>query len=734
MLYEILHDRPALSSASMWPSKALEVDGALGAAIVEAGRLFDNTPAPTSVGRFLPAITTPPSRDDLMAIRRRKAQDAASENQNNASNDTDTDYEGMPLDEHNVVTRHPHSFWASRRVLFPLGVLVGALLCVFITSPYHSHLLFLLDQYELPSLRELDWATLEAEWSRVRSQIPEPWKLNNDGREFQVGENMQARGLKPEHPIVLVPGVISTGLESWSTSPEYRSYFREKLWGGYHMLTQVMLNKEKWISALMLDPETGLDPPGVKLRAAQGIDAASSFIQGKLLDMIIENLATLGYDTNSLTLAAYDWRLSYYNLEVRDGYFSRLKTTIEGFKKREKRKVVITSHSMGSTVILVDSNLIRIEPFNECPYSFKWVETEGYGNGGPTWVEDHIEAWVSVGGTMLGVPKAMTAFLSGEMKDTVALNPAGAYVLERFFSRDERARLFRSWAGSASMWIKGGSTIWGNSTWAPDDPAETLHSYGEFVSFRDKHRLHDPQIGNLTVEEANSFILEHTPDTFQRMMYTNYSFGIERNEEQLIKNNQDHTKWSNPLEIQLPNAPSMKIYCAYGHGKETERSYWYTRGEYEYGEPYDADGVDAMCQDPKDCASHRSPLDLPLNRKSWIDTEVTIDTASPKTVNGVRIGEGDGTVALLSLGAMCVEGWKRPRWNPANISITTYELPHLPQGNIPRGGATTGDHIDILGSTGLNELILKVAAGVGHEIESQYVSNIQEYAAQMQWD
>jgi len=31
-------------------------------------------------------------------------------------------------------------------------------------------------------------------------------------------------------------------------------------------------------------------------------------------------------------LAPYDWRLSMYNLEERDGYFSRLKTVIEGFK------------------------------------------------------------------------------------------------------------------------------------------------------------------------------------------------------------------------------------------------------------------------------------------------------------------------------------------------------------------------------------------------------------------
>lgn len=39
------------------------------------------------------------------------------------------------------------------------------------------------------------------------------------------------------------------------------------------------------------------------------------------------------------------------------------------------------------------------------------------------------------------------------------------------------------------------------------------------------------------------------------------------------------------------------------------------------------------------------------------------------------MGEGDGTVSLLSLGAMCVEGWKRKRWNPAGIKITTIEVP-----------------------------------------------------------
>lgn len=122
--------------------------------------------------------------------------------------------------------------------------------------------------------------------------------------------------------------------------------------------------------------------------------------------------------------------------------------------------------------------------------------------------------------------------------------------------------------------------------------------------------------------------------------------------------------------------------------------------------------------------------------------------------NGVNMGEGDGTVSLLSMGAMCIEGWKRPRWNPARINVTTVEvrrliriawnelkwmlrasqLPHRPVPNIPRGGANTSDHVDILGSTTLNEILLKVVTGVDHEIQESIVSRIQEYAQQINWD
>lgn len=39
-----------------------------------------------------------------------------------------------------------------------------------------------------------------------------------------------------------------------------------------------------------------------------------------------------------------------------------------------------------------------------------------------------------------------------------------------------------------------------------------------------------------------------------------------------------------------------------------------------------------------------------------------------------------------------------------------------------------GDHVDILGRSSLNDLILRVAGGKGDLIEENIVSNIREYA------
>jgi phospholipid:diacylglycerol acyltransferase len=97
----------------------------------------------------------------------------------------------------------------------------------------------------------------------------------------------------------------------------------------------------------------------------------------------------------------------------------------------------------------------------------------------------------------------MAALLSGEMRDTVEINQAAVYLLERVFSRMERAKLFRSWAGAvsrflffaffslssrdgtdppsvfqASMMLKGGNDIWGSHEGAPDDLDNSTLSSG----------------------------------------------------------------------------------------------------------------------------------------------------------------------------------------------------------------------------------------------------------------
>ena len=78
------------------------------------------------------------------------------------------------------------------------------------------------------------------------------------------------------------------------------------------MMRALVLDKASWKQHIMLDKQTGLDPPGVKLRAAQGFDAADFFITGYWIwNKILENLATIGYDPSNAFTAAYDWRLSY---------------------------------------------------------------------------------------------------------------------------------------------------------------------------------------------------------------------------------------------------------------------------------------------------------------------------------------------------------------------------------------------------------------------------------------
>lgn len=59
-------------------------------------------------------------------------------------------------------------------------------------------------------------------------------------------------------------------------------------------------------------------------------------------------------------------------------------------------------------------------------------------------------------------------------------------------------------------------------------------------------------------------------------------------------------------------------------------------------------------------------------------------------------------------------------------------MPHEPERFSPRGGPNTGDHVDILGRSSLNDLILRVAAGRGEDVGTNVQSEIERYAERVE--
>ncbi|KAK3112048.1 phospholipid:diacylglycerol acyltransferase [Teratosphaeriaceae sp. CCFEE 6253] len=328
-----------------------------------------------------PQSTPASSRDASPAPPARLAPDRASD---------EGALSASQLDGKGKRAKRAKGSWTSRRNvwIFALGGLVGILSAGFFAtrSGGLDHLVEMagLNGMNLDSIMDVLPAGLIRE---VRDlQTNEKDAVNYDS--FAIGLAARSEGVSQKYPVIMVPGVISTGLESWGTEEESRQYFRKRLWGSWSMMRALVLDKASWKRHIMLDPYTGMDPPGIKLRSSQGFDAADFFITGYWIwNKILENLATIGYDPTTAYTAAYDWRLNYMNLEKRDQYFTRLRNHIQLAKQVTGLKVVLLSHSMGSQVLF---------------YFFHWVESPRHGNGGPSWVNDHIESWINISGCMLG--------------------------------------------------------------------------------------------------------------------------------------------------------------------------------------------------------------------------------------------------------------------------------------------------------------------------------------------
>lgn len=596
----------------------------------------------------------------------------------------------------NTIGQH---FWEKRRFVLVFGIIIGLFIAAYSHKEYiSSDILSGFDEYlNLDSLN-LDSLSLEGvDWKGylpdglLNTMEKRKTEAQQESGAFSVGLQLNKEGTKAKHNVVMVPGVVSTGLESWglegsSEDCPSKNYFRKRLWGSFFMLRTMFLEKLCWIQHLELDPETGLDPPGVKLRAAQGFEAADFFVTGYWIwNKVLQNLAAIGYGPDNMFSAAYDWRLAYYDLERRDGYFSKLKAQIETTNKLQNERTVLMGHSMGAQIAF---------------YFLQWVEApieNGGGGGGSTWVNDHIAALVDISGSTLGTPKAVTALLSGEMRDTVQLNAMAVYGLEKFFSKRERAHLLQTFGGIPGMLPKGGEKLWGSANnGAPDDKIvgkgekSVIEGDDTFANFI--RLIGESGDKNLSITDSIELLLDEGPEWFKRRINEQYSFGYAKSAKELEKNKLDKSKWSNPLEVALPNAPDMKIFCFYGVGKPTERAYFYKEDE-------------------------SGPLG------------VSIANENPQGGESVLLGEGDGTVSILTH-SMCHK-WAEENsyYNPGNSEVITVELPHMPDVFDLRGGADTAEHVDILGSARLNELLLRVASG--EKVEERLVTRLREIVSEI---
>jgi phospholipid:diacylglycerol acyltransferase len=462
----------------------------------------------------------------------------------------------------------------------------------------------------------------------------------------RVGAALFAQGARAKHPVFLLPGFTSTGLELWEGTACAQSYFRQRVWGSTSMMTTFLADRECWLRHMALNATTGLDPEGIRIRPAQGFEAADYIISSYWVwARMIQNLADVGYDGTNMEMKSFDWRLSAAKLESRDNYFTKLKASIEVAYATSNEKAVILSHSMGG---------------NHALFFLNWVETSkrgGGGGGGSRWVNKHIAANICIAAPYLGVPKALPVLLSGESRDSAALSPFEP-ILQNFFSRTSRKRLFHSWGAAWSMMIKGGDAFWGDDN---------------FITATD---------GNKIAGIASNISAQSLADS-------------------LYANNTHHgaaqvEKMNDPLLNKLPYAPQMQQICIYGVGLNTEVGYFFKSNK---------DVTDSE--------------EIPF----------VIDVNAEGSPGGIKFGDGDATVPLISLGFMCRRGWTdtKLKLNPSKMKVITreYESGWDVVNDPFRSGRLSADHVDIMGNDDVIKDVLLVLTGHA-SVDDRIISSIDE--------
>jgi phospholipid:diacylglycerol acyltransferase len=548
---------------------------------------------------------------------------------------------------------------------------------------------------------------------------------------FQLAE----KGAKSKYPVIMVPGFVTSALEVWQGKECAKQLFRQRVWGGIGMVQHFLMDRHCVLEHMALDPMTGKDPENIRVRAAAGFEAADYFAGNYWVwSKLLENLADLGYDGNMMSMESYDWRLSFPMLEERDGYLTKLKYRIEAFHRTSGQKVVLTSHSLGCSLV---------------HYFFAWVTTsekQGGGGGGKDWVDKHIHTYINIAGAQLGAPKSASSLLSGEMSDTVILGPVGS-LIEQFMGRKIRRDLWTTWGSLWSLLPKGGAALWnvGADLQGPGSPTSVeseTNADDDFAKYMvvltdeetvDKEDIDDqiPELEDFVGETMRDPELERVLTTFSAQSHhtldsvtdflRQWGGGLGPN----IASSRYHSfdpqekpsraTWHDISRTPLPSAPKMKIYCLYGVGLQTERAYYYKRNRAEAG------------------SDNHSQSKSQRNDPPFI-LDTSVEDPANNVIHGVKYVDGDGSVPLLSLGYICADGWRRKDTglNPGKSKVVTREYQHkqeTPFDDPMRGGPYSGEHVDVMGNLDMMTDFLKVVSDFEDDtVEDHFVSDIHEIA------
>lgn len=627
---------------------------------------------------------------------------------------------------------------------------------------------------------------------------------------------------KMKHPVMIIPGFGSSCLDIIESPTKSNA----RIWGGVDALNHFLTNRKDYIEHILVNKEEiygedsnhhGSDKnkmnkkPKIKIRANESQSSISHLFPSYWVwHKLLLNLQAIGYDIHSLEVCPYDWRLSFYELEKRDKFFSRLKSKIEMMKKMHNKKIVLVVHSLGGLIV---QQLIKMIDFQENGMSieekrkkseyqiknkrkkksywkiFYFIEDKIssfvsklqnmiYSNkfyrkisdklkflhlkqnpGRNSWVNQHIESIINIGTPFLGVPRAMTGFLSGDW----GLHNQNHFLKDFVLSSAERQLLLRDWRALRILFPVGKKdkydrdTIWnGFIRWYVKQNDKIV----KVDKNKPKIEQENEKISNsqkFTNKKKNSYeipIIELSDGTQINSIDVQTLMSFFEDESKINKGN--WIDFYNPLEFPLPYAPDLTIYSFYGWQLKTEAGYIYKNSETD----------NKKKKSEKKTIWKKKKIQINTTRNEWykkqnwqIDREVYNDVYQA----GVISVDGDGTVPLISMGYVAGVLWRkeccfkcgRPfnlehaennqqknkkiyskmhtsenYYNPSNLKTVIREYRHEPVSFWldVRGGTRSANHTNILGNQELVFDVLKVVSGysVEERIESNLLESVKE--------